>query len=879
VSIAAAHLPTGRVTFLLTDVEGSTKLTIRLGERVAEVLDRHHALLRQAVADAGGLSVSTAGDSLFAVFTTPDAGVAAAVAAQRALAEQPWPDGVRVRVRMGLHTGEAVLGGDDYVGLDVHRTARIAAAGHGGQVLLSEATAHALPHGAAGSGSGVGTEHAGITLRDLGEHHLKDLSTPEHLYQVVISGLPDRFPPLRSEGGRLTLLPSPRTSYVPRPEIAEIERLLPHTQLLTLTGPGGTGKTRLAVEAARRVADDYPGGVAFVDLAAVTEADLVAPTIVTALRLPAGSAPPMERLRAFLDDRRMLLVLDNLEQIPDVAVVVDDLLQQAGRLAVLATSRAPLHLSHEQELPVPPLGPDDAVDLFVQRARRVRPSFTLDGASTVDVRRIVAELDGLPLALELAAARVRMFTPHELADRLASQDATARHLLSSADHDLPSRHRTLDDVIGWSYQLLDAPARTAFRRFAVFAGEVPTEVVEPVLGAADEVIGQLTALTELALLRERVVEGSTRYGMLVTIRSFAVRALDASGEAAEVRRRHAETFAHRAEEAAPHLTGWDQRRWLDRLAAEHDEIRSALAWALQAREADLAHRLAASCWRFWQIRGHLDEGRRHLDATLALPADAAHRARTLEALGGIAYWQGDMPAARRAYEEALCLVEGGEDLAATANARFNAAMAHVFDGAIDQAETELVQAAVEARQAGDARVEAWALWGRSSVGELRGDYPAVVEHAEAALSRFRRLDDPFGIGWALFEAASGTSEQSSATSPQLLAAKAKLQEAVGLFSRFGDVSAIVLLGWSMARVELRLGHPERALRLIGGWRALRRRTGMSLVDENERIMERLGVSTTDLLQESSALADRVPELIAEGEQMSEDEMVAALLER
>ncbi len=870
---AATTLPTGTVTFLITDIEGSTRLLIELGDAYPAVLERHNELLREAVAAQGGVAVSTAGDSVFAAFPSARGAVLAAVQAQRVVRAEPWPGDRPLRVRMGVHTGEGRLGGDDYVGLDVHRAARISAAAHGGQVVVSEATASLL---------GGDPE-----LRDLGRHRLKDLVNAEHLFQVVAPGLASQFPPLRSAGGSLAILPVPRTSFVPRPEVDTVVGLVAEQPLVTLTGPGGTGKTRLAVEAARRSTDAFADGVVFVDLSPVLHPDLVATAVIGTLGLEAGSTPAPDRLRQYLGGRSMLLVLDNFEQVQDAAPLVADLVAGAPGLHVLVTSRSPLRLSGEQEFPVPTLDLPDGADLaallaspavrlFVDRARRVSPSFDVDSGNAAAVAAIVRSLDGLPLALELAAARVRLLPPAAIASRLASVGSRD---LASRDRDVPDRQRTLDAVIGWSHDLLDPDAQAAFRRMSVFSGGARLEEIEQVLcpGGEQDVVDLLTALSEQSLLRQTEVDGDVRFRMLVTIAESAAARLAASGEEHDTRLRHADAYLALAESAAPLLTGWHQRPWLDRLERDHDNLRVAFDRCLAAGDADRASRFAAAMWRFWQIRGHLDEGARRVDAALALPSeDGALRARALEAAGGIAWWRGDMARAGEVYAEALALVEPLGDLSAVANARYNVALSIGYGGRPGDGEVQMRQARAEAQAAGDRRVEAWATWGMADIGIARGDWQLAARSAEEALGLFRALDDPFGIGWSLFMAASA-----HARLPDFDPAEVRrlYREGTSLFAAFGDLSAITLMCWGLARVELAAGRLERSLRLVGASRALRQRTGAGLLDLNEELLTVFDADTLDVLAAAGVTEDQIARTIAQGSRFSPDEAVAYALEQ
>src|SRR2546430_439242 len=467
-----AELPTGTVTFLFTDIEGSTQLLRELGDGYASVWKQHQLIIREALAAAGGAEVGTEGDSFFAAFSSAPGAVRAAVAAQRGLAAHAWPAGYSVRVRMGLHTGDGVLSGSDYVGMDVHRAARIASAAHGGQLIVSEATRALIEN----------SLPAGASLRDLGKHRLKDILQPEHLYDLVIEGLPAEFPPPRTLEARPNNLPVPLTSFVGREDqIDEIKELLRQVRLLTLTGPGGTGKTRLALQVAAETVRDYTDGAFFVDLSPVTDPGLVPTVIARALGVAeVAGVPILETLKTQLQHKELLLVVDNFEQVTAAGGVVEDLVSTAPKLKVLITSRMVLSLRGEHEYGVPPLEPPDpksiadldtlnrseAVRLFTERALAIQPRFRLTSENAQAVAEITARLDGLPLAIELAATRVKVLTPQQMLPRLER----GLSLLVSGGRTLPERQRTLRGAIAWSYDLLDKPEQSLFRRLSVFSG-------------------------------------------------------------------------------------------------------------------------------------------------------------------------------------------------------------------------------------------------------------------------------------------------------------------------------------------------------------------------------------------------------------------------
>ena len=750
-----AELPTGTVTFLFTDIEGSTRLLQELGDRYAAVRDEHAAIVRRAVAEGGGEEVSTEGDSFFVAFGSPVGAVRSAVAAQRGLATHPWSPGLSVRVRMGLHTGEGVQGGDNYVGLDVNRAARIAAAAHGGQVLVSEATRglveHALPEG--------------TSLRDLGEHRLKDIALPVHLHDLVIQGLPADFPPPRTLDARPSNLPLQLTSFVGREdEIAEVKRLLERARLLTLTGAGGTGKSRLALQVASELLAGFSDGAFFVELASVTDPALVPSALAKALGVPEvpGRAIP-EAVQNHLRDKELLLVVDNFEQVVEAGPMLEELLTAAPDLKVMVTSRAVLSLQGEQEYVVPPLelpdperfpdvltlGRSEAVRLFTERARSVRPGFRLTGENARAVAEITARLDGLPLAIELAATRTKVLTPEQLLPRLQQRLG----LLTAGARTLPDRQRTLRSAIAWSYDLLEAAERGLFARLSVFTGGWTLASAEAVCDPGElglDVLEGLTSLVDQSLVRRTESGvGESRFAMLETIREFAQEQLRAGGDLELVLRRHGEHFLGLAVAAEPHLTGEDQGEWLDRCDREHANLRAALRWAIEAGEADRVQRAAGALWRFWQQRGHLAEGRRWLEEIQALPsgqAPTAARAKALTGAGGIAWWQEDIAAARGFYQEALAIERELGNPAGIAEGLYNLAFVAGAGGDIDAAVGLFEESLELFRRAGDEGGVTRARW-MIVLGDLAaGNWEPPIANAEEAVATWRRAGDRFRMG-------------------------------------------------------------------------------------------------------------------------------------
>jgi predicted ATPase len=610
-----AELPSGTVTFLFTDIEGSTRLLHELGNTYVDALGEHRRVLREAFAAHGGVEVDTQGDAFFVAFGRASEALAAAREGQAALAEGP------IRVRMGVHTGEPLATDDGYVGIDVHRAARIAAAGHGGQILVSQST-----RDLAGSDS----------LRDLGEHRLKDLTAPERIYQF---GGED-FPPLKSLNQvNLPVQPTPLVGRMR--EVDEVLQLLNSNRLLTLTGPGGSGKTRLAVQAVAELAEQFPDGVWFVSLAPVVDPMLVLPTIAATIGAKAELA---EELRA----KRLLLLLDNLEQVLDVAPQLADLLSRAPGVKLLVTSRERLSLVSEQEYVVPTLPLEDAVDLFVARARQLDPHFLVDPA-VVDICR---RLDGLPLAVELAAARIKVLSSREILRRLDRR----LDVLRTTARDVPARQQTLRATLDWSYHLLSDEEKDLLAHLAIFAGSFDLAAAEAVAAGSLEV---LESLVDKSLLR-RTHEG--RFFMLETIREYALERLEARDDREEVRKRHAEHAIVRATS--------DQmlHEWLPRIERDYADFQAALTWLAASESPALFLRLVARLGRFWDGRGRLREGRRWLE--LALERGSAtttpERAEALSRLGHIAWQQGDLETSAKAADaaQAAAAALGDERLSA-----------------------------------------------------------------------------------------------------------------------------------------------------------------------------------------------------------------------
>ena len=819
-------LPTGTVTFLMTDIEGSTRLLQALGDRYPDVLEAHYRLIRDACAAVGGAVVSTEGDAMFLAFSDAPAAVRGALNAQRALTQQAWPDAAVVDVRMGLHSGQGPRLGSTYVGLDVHRVARIAAAAHGGQIVLSDATralaAPSLP--------------TGVELRDLGAHRLKDLEGTERLFQLVSPDLPSDFPPLRSLGASRNL-PTELTSFVGRErEKRELLELLGANRMVTLTGPGGTGKTRLSIEVAAASPDAPWEGVNFVELAPISDPELLIPTIAATLGVrEIASRPIRDRLIERLRERSMLLVLDNFEQLTRAAPAVGDLIAAAPDLKVLVTSREPLRIPGEQEYPVPPLEvPDtqaetpleqllsvDSVRLFVQRARLVRPDFDLSPANAAAVAEICARLDGLPLAIELAAARSRMFEPHDLLSRL-----DRRLTFLTGGRGVGERQRTLRGAIDWSHELLDETEQVLFRRMAVFAGGCTLEAVEPICTPGRptlDVVEAVSSLHDKSLLRRdhSALEGM-RVSMLETIRDYALERLDASPEAAEVRSRHAAFFLDVARNASPHTRGRDAAIWLSRLAAELDNFRAVIRWAIDSGHVDRGLWLAAALDSFWIFGNHQREGRRHLDDLLAQPsADGQREARAaaLGAAASIAAWQADYAASTRLGQQSLEIYRELGDLAGIARQLSSLGYATLAKDPVDA--RRLFAESIDAfRHAGEPPEMGESLGGMAMSEMQLGRVADAVTHLNESMRMFDGArDEPVAL------IAAGLLGMCDRLAGDLTGARRRYLDVLIRSHRVGaDVVTSMPLA-ALADLALLEGDAQRAAILIGAQARLAERLG------------------------------------------------------
>ncbi len=774
-----ARMPSGTVTFLFTDIEGSTRMWEAAPDLMAGALARHDALLRSCVDRHDGCVFKTVGDAFCAAFHTAPAALAAACDAQRAVAAEPWPEATTIRVRMALHTGSAQVRDDDYFGQPLNRVARLLSSGHGGQILLSLATQElvrdSLPDG--------------VALRDMGDRRLKDLIRSERVYQVLAAGLPADFPPLKTLDARANNLPIQATSFVGRErEIVDVKALLQRARLVTLTGAGGAGKTRLSLQIAADLIDDHAHGAWFAELASLRDAALVPQAVAAALGV--AEVPGVPLLDTLVDacrEKDLLLVLDNCEHLIDAAAsLCQALLSGCRGVAILASTREALRVPGEVAFrvpslpapapardagtPIPALTQYAAVHLFVDRALAANPDFRVTPANSPSVASICHRLDGIPLAIELAAARLRSMTAQEV-DR--GLDRRFQLLTGGARTALP-RQQTLRSLVDWSYELLDDAERALFVRLSVFAGGWTMDAAEGVCAGdgieVESVLGLVAALIDKSLVLADEHDGATRYRMLETLRQYAEDRLRARPDEARARDRHLAHYLRVAEAAEPHLSDPDQRTWFDRLEIEHDNLRTALAWATGEGAATASHdaderglRLAGALFRYWIVRRYPREGLGWLSSLLAVAPErqsAAVRAKAQNAAGALAWQQGDYAAARAWYEGNLAT----------------------------------------RRASGDRRGAAVALGNLTSLAHEQGDLAAARAMGEQSLAAFRELDERRGVASLL-----NTLGNVARDAGDLDDSQARHAESLAMFRELGDSRSVAIALDNLGLTRLRQG--------------------------------------------------------------------------
>lgn len=846
-------LPVGDVTFLFSDIEGSTRLARELGaERWIALLRDHDSAAATAVTSAGGTVVKHEGDGMFAVFADPRSAAAAAIELSRAASRFGPEAGGPIRVRIGIHSGAGMVteSGLDYVGLDVHYAARLAAAGNGGQILVSDTAARRL-----GEAPPVGN------LVDEGFHRLRDFDDARQIHRLVVAGTADDDRALRTADVP-TNLPEPVTTFVGRDrEVAELVVLLDRGRLITLTGPGGTGKTRLAIGAAGAARHRFRDGTWFVELAPVRDPALIPSAIagVVGVRESPG-VPILDTLREHLRERRLLLVVDNLEQLlPAGADTIAGLLRNAPGLHVLVTSREILRIAGEQEYPVPPLGGADAIELFVERARLVRPGFELTDAGLAAVTAIAERLEGLPLAVELAAARIRLFAPERILERLGSSLD-----LGDRARDLPERQRTLRGAVAWSVDLLSAEEQALFRRLAVFSGgwtaEAAGEVVDPAGSLGLDVMSGLESLADKSLIRIAPTEhGEPRFTRHAFVLEYAAELLDRSSERPGCERRHAEVFSAFAETAEPHLMAEDAESWLDLIDHERHNLRAAMRWSLDVGEPAFGLRIGAAVWRFWHQRAELREGLGWLDELLAHPAgraDSALRVRALSAAGGLAYWSQRFDQAWTRYESALAIAERLGDRALIANAEYELGFRYVVERDITGLRQHEERALALYRDLGDDDAANRARQALVLGTFLGGDRGAARELETANLEAFRRTGS-----WYRTADSHTLLSAIEYLDGNAAAAIDHIREALAIVGPRGIATPTIGALGVAALVALANGDLEKGARLAGASAGLAVRAEVAnamilvlhLPDPVAMARERLGDAADPLLAEGDAL--------------------------
>ncbi len=722
------ELPSGTVTFLFTDLEGSTRLWQDDPDAMQPALARHDEIIRRSIDERGGYVVKMTGDGAHAAFATADAAVNAAVEAQLALQREPWPETVPLRVRMGLHTGSAEVRDGDYFGTEVNRAARLMAVAHGGQVLCSQSTAD-LARGAL---------DASCSLVDLGEQQLRDLQTPERVFQVVHSDLPVGFPVLRTLDAFPGNLPLQVTEFVGRDdELVALSKLLGRCRVVTLTGTGGVGKTRLAVQAAAEAVPHYPDGTWFIDLAAVDDDTFVAATIATTMGLPEHRQGTRdEALVGALARRRALVVLDNCEHLVDtVAGVVDLVVRGCPGVTVLSTSQEGLGVDGEVTLPVRPLREDEAERLFVERAEAARHGFELTADNAAAVVELCRRLDGIPLAIELAAARVASMSPAAILERI---DERFR-LLGQGRRTARRRHQTLRAAVDWSYGLLNTEEQLVFERLAVFAGSFTLDAAEAVITDDDvdvlDVLDLASGLVAKSMVQLDERTAGDRYRLLETMRDYGLEHLAERGDLERVQRRHAAHYLEFAEQAALALVGADEREWFDRLDGEQANLRAALAFLRDSGDGAGYLRLAEALGRFWNTAGLFREGLAWLTSALAIgpAAPSRRRAETLALAGNLAILLDRYDEAFALLDDSIaCSTDSGEAPRPVALLAFG--LAALVQSRNEDACRYSEEAIAVARDDGDPYELAGTLGFASAPVSFNGDDRRAVELADEAVT-------------------------------------------------------------------------------------------------------------------------------------------------
>ncbi len=827
-----ADAPTGTVTLAFTDIEGSTSLLESLGDRYGDVLADHHRLIRDAFGGHGAVERGSAGDGLYFVFPSARGAVQAAVDAQLAVAGHAWPDGIVVRDRMGLHTGEPRSASEGYVGLDVHRAARICAAGHGGQILVSQTTRDLVAE----------ELRPPLGMIDLGAHRLRSLDgPPQRLYQVTGPGLAQDFPPPRTSDAPRNNLRLEVTSFIGRArEIEQATRILDGASLLTLTGPGGVGKTRVGLRLARALLDQFEDGAWVVECGALTDPAFVLPSVASAIGLaePAGRSL-LSAIVDHLRSKRLLLVLDDCDPVLGAcAELAEALVRSCSMVRLVVTSREALGVPGEAIMPIASLAtPEaaatvrpaelDAIDacrLFVDRAQALQPQFAVTDQNARSVAQLCRRLDGIPLAIELAAARVRTLPVEQIADRLDDRF----RLLTGGSRAAVARHQTLRATIDWSYDLLTDPERAVLRRMSVFAGGASLEAAEAV--CAGDPVDMLEILDVLGRLVEKslvVTDPSTteaRFRLLETVREYARGRLVEAGEGDATMRLHRDWYLGLVETAAQEFfRGPEPVEWLRLLDREHDDLRAVLEWSLDQPDEGLAGlRIAAGLWRYWEIRGHLIEGRGWLERMIAAVGDdTSHlRANALTGAGSLAFMQGDFRAAYTFHEASLALHRRIDDRQSVAYAANNLANTAIQLGDHERARALYGEAIALARDLGDVRGVAFGSINLADVATRQGDLEAAREMHEEILAMVRGLGDRWMEAFAVDTFARATSRAGDRDGARVLHMRA-----LEILEELGDRRGVARVLTQLAELAMGDGETGRARTLYRRSLAIRQELG------------------------------------------------------
>ncbi len=834
-----SDVPQGTVTFLFTDIVGSTRLWEQFPRQMGPALERHDALLRDAVLGCGGHVFKTVGDAICAAFPTSRPALEAAIEIQRRLAAEDWGEIGGVRVRIGMHTGAAEFRDGDYFGGTLNRVARIEAAAHGGQILLSQVTQGLLED----------DPPAEVRFKALGSHRLRNLDRPELLFQVVAPGLAESFPPPRSMEVLPNNLPVQTSSFVGRErEIEEVKRRLSSVRLLTLLGSGGTGKTRLALEVGAQVIQAFEDGVWLVELAPLSQPAPILEVVAAALGTREETERPLKQtLIRFLRSKRLLLLLDNCEHLLGaVAELATEFLRACPHLKILATSRHNLGIAGEITFPVPPMamldirsvslsGPDiverlsqyEAVKLFIDRASAVRPDFVVTNANAPALAEICSRLDGIPLAIELAAARARVLNLDQIAERL---DDRFRLLRTGGTGRMPHQ-QTLQALIDWSHDLLSEPERILFRRLGAFVGGRTLRALEAVCPGEGieetEILDLLQQLADKSLITvEREGGGEPRFTLLETVWHYARTKLEASGELDLLRDRHLRYFLEWSESAARKLEGREQKEWLDRCQQEIFNLRFAWDWAIQSGKPEAGYRLLQALYRFLEVRGNLEEAREFVGRLVTVEASTvppAVAAGFRLAAGRIAWVSDRDDEAQAFYAEAEALYRGAGDEAGAAHCSALRGFLDCVHGRLDEADRRLTEARAVGRRLGVPMLEAMGGIGLGRVAMERGDLDRARELMETGLGIYQRLGDLWTISLVLWGITQVTMAQGDT---------ARATTALGEWGRIarelGNRWAVPFILDRHAELALHMGEPVRSARLFGAADAMREHLGETL---------------------------------------------------